>query len=298
MQIDDTQGSSNGSLLLLIDLGPGNILNNALTPGTYVSGANTVIAAGGFNNIGGTNETNTLFSIQSAPNTGDLIVLRWFPQITYAQYLSGTVPSAGNYFGTYNPSGGSPDGGFLWIVPADGSSGVDLYFFTTNSDLGGSQPPRSGFAGSLVTQSGLNPFSSWQSTYFSTQQLSEPSVSGASASPQSDGIPNLLKYLYDIDPTGSMSVTDRAALPTAGTDTTTTPGTEYLTLTYRQYALETGITIHVQSSPNLQAWTTVTPDISRQIGTDPTTGDAIMEVGVIVPSIATKQFIRLDVTQP
>ena len=114
--------------------------------------------------------------------------------------------------------------------------------------------------------------------------------------PQNDGVPNLLKYLYNINPTGPMSATDRAALPTVGM--TTTGGVDYLTLSFRQYALKTGITINVQTSSNLQTWTTVSPlDISQQLGTDSTTGDPIMEVGVKLTG-ATKQFIRLNVTQP
>jgi hypothetical protein len=52
---------------------------------------------------------------------------------------------------------------------------------------------------------------------------------------------------------------------------------------YRQYASETGVTIDVQTSLDLQTWTTVSPpDISLQIGTDSTTGHPIMEVGVIL----------------
>jgi hypothetical protein len=295
MQIDNTSPSSNGSLLLLIDLGPGNTLNNTLTPGNYVSGANTIIAAGGFNTEAGTNETLTVFQSVGTPNVGDQIVLRWFPQITFAQFQSGTVPAVGQYFGTYNPGGGNPDGGNPWIVPASGSV-IDLHFFTTNSDGGGSQPPSLGFAGLPVTQSGTNPFSAWQSTYFSAQQLNEAAVSGPTATPQNDGIPNLLRYLFDINPTVPMSAADRAELPTVGT--TTIGNTQYLTLTYRQYALETGITVNVQTSPDLQTWTTVTPGLSQQIGTDQATGDPIMEVGVTVPTNATKQFIRLDVTDP
>ena len=112
-----------------------------------------------------------------------------------------------------------------------------------------------------------------------------------------DGVPNLLKYLYDIDPTVPISAADRAALPSVGIDTTTNPGTKYFTLTYRQYASESGITVNVQTSPDLQTWTTVTPDLSQQIGTDPNTGDSIMEVGVKASGEA-NQFIRLDVTQP
>ncbi|HEX4141251.1 MAG TPA: hypothetical protein VHY09_12950 [Candidatus Methylacidiphilales bacterium] len=67
---------------------------------------------------------------------------------------------------------------------------------------------------------------------------------------------------------------------------------------YRQYALATDTTVDLQSSPDLQTWTTVTPALSQQIGTDPTTGDPLLQVGVILPPNTTKQFIRLEVTQP
>jgi hypothetical protein len=94
-----------------------------------------------------------------------------------------------------------------------------------------------------------------------------------------------------------MSASDRAALPTVGVDTTTKPGTEYLTLTYRKNAFLTGITINVQTSSNLQTWTTVSPpDLSQQVGTDSNTHDPIMEVGV--KTTGTRQFIRLNVTSP
>jgi len=114
--------------------------------------------------------------------------------------------------------------------------------------------------------------------------------------PENDGVPNLLKYLYDIDPSVAMSTVDRAALPTVGT--TTNGGIGYLTLTYRQYALSTGITVNVQTSPDLKNWTTVNPpNLSQQIGTDPITGDPIIEVGVLANG-TNKQFIRLNVTMP
>ena len=86
-------------------------------------------------------------------------------------------------------------------------------------------------------------------------------------------------------------------MPVAGIDTTTNPGTQYLTLTYRQYALETGVTVNLQTSPDLINWTTVTPpDLSQQVGTDPNTGDPIMEMGAVMTG--TTQFIRLNVTSP
>jgi phospholipase/lecithinase/hemolysin len=117
------------------------------------------------------------------------------------------------------------------------------------------------------------------------------------ADPENDGVPNLLKYLYDIDPTVPMTPTDRDALPTVGKFTIGT--TPYLTLTFRQYALETGITINVQTSPDLQTWTTVATEPSPsivQIGTDLNTSDPIMRAQV--PLSGTAEFIRLKVTSP
>ena len=116
--------------------------------------------------------------------------------------------------------------------------------------------------------------------------------------PLNDGVPNLLKYLTDIDPNVSMSATDRASLPTVAVDTTTTPGTEYLTLTYRQSAGATGVTVNVETSADLNTWQTAAPpDLSRQMGVDPNTGDPMMEVGVKANGSG-KQFIRLNITSP
>jgi hypothetical protein len=145
MQADDTFPSVSGSLLLLVDLGSDNAVSNSLTPGSFVSGNDLVLAAGGFNNNGGTNETLTAFNVTGTSPTGDEIALRWFPQITYADYTLGAKPTAGEYFGTYNPSGGNPDGGDTWTVPSAGSL-IGLDFYTTNTDGGGTQDPSEGVA--------------------------------------------------------------------------------------------------------------------------------------------------------
>jgi len=109
-----------------------------------------------------------------------------------------------------------------------------------------------------------------------------------------DGIPNLFKYLYNINPTRPMTAADRAALPVLAT--TSISGTQYLTLTYRQYALKTGITVNLQTSTDLQTWTTVANPIITQTGTDPNTGDPIIQFQV--PVTGTREFLRLNVTCP
>jgi hypothetical protein len=136
-------------------------------------------------------------------------------------------------------------------------------------------------SGTLVISSG---YSSWESTY---------SFSGAPTdTPENDGVPNLLKYLYDINPTRPMTAADRAALPTLGV--TTTNGTEYLTLTYRQNSEVPDLTITPQTSTDLVNWTS-TP-APTQVGTDAVTGDPIMQVAV--PLTGGKQFLRLQVSGP
>jgi hypothetical protein len=141
----------------------------------------------------------------------------------------------------------------------------------------------------------LNTFSSWASTYFTAQQLSDPNVGGPNSTPQGDGASNFFKFLYDINPTRPMTAADQAALPTVSM--TSSAGQKYLCLTYRQNALLSGVTINLQSSPDLQTWTTVTPDISQQIGTDSVTGDPILQLGVNVTNL-THEFLKLKATTP
>jgi Pro-kumamolisin, activation domain/PQQ-like domain/Putative Ig domain len=137
----------------------------------------------------------------------------------------------------------------------------------------------------------------WESLYLTAQKMSDQTVSGAAATPLHDGIPNLLKYLFDINPVNPMSAADRAALPVGGIDTTTTPGTQYLTLTFRENESTNGISVHVQTSTDLQAWQTITPNFTRNMGIDSATGDPIVEVEVKTTSNK-QQFIRLNVTTP
>ena len=173
--------------------------------------------------------------------------------------------------------------------------------FTINLTVGNGNLPNATQVFTLKVQPPQT-FSQWEA---SDNFTGNATVIGPTATPENDGISNLLKYFYDINPTAPMTAADRAALPTAGTDTTTTPGTQYLTLTYRQYALKTGITMNVQASTDLQTWTTLTltqnptPAATtytlQQVNTDPVTSNPIMQVEVL--PAGTQEFIRLNVTQ-
>lgn len=136
-------------------------------------------------------------------------------------------------------------------------------------------------------------FITWEKGFFTPAQMADPNTTGPNAKPQKDGISNVLKFLCDINPTQPMSETDKAALPkTARTDIS---GTNYLTLNYRQKPSVTGLTVNIQTSTDLQTWSTVTPDITQNGIPDPTTGDPTIIVGVKTGGVA-NQYIRLSVT--
>lgn len=140
--------------------------------------------------------------------------------------------------------------------------------------------------GSLTLTVAPVTFAQWEADYGIT--------GGASDTPYNDHVTNLLKYLFDMDPTQRMTPSDIATLPFAGLDSTTTPGTTYLTLTYRCAPFQTGLVINVQTSTDLKNWQTVTPDFTNNLGTDPVTGDATIQVEVNTGG-APRKFIRLNV---
>ncbi len=172
LRLNAANAMPTGSLLIFIAAGGDSTFSNSLAPGQYVS-ANDILlsatgipqSAGAFNNSGGTDETiNQVLSLPIT-QTGDLIALRWFPQITYAQWLAGATPTAGENFGTYNPLAtgnvtNNPDGGNLWAEPSAGSN-ITLDFFTSDSDLGGTQAASKGYSPFTVGLTAVPEPSTW-----------------------------------------------------------------------------------------------------------------------------------------
>lgn len=165
-------------------------------------------------------------------------------------------------------------------------SGPGSYAFTILVADGLGNSAQQTFSVQLLT------FTQWEAQF---PQLTEIFPT---ATPQQDGVDNLLKYLFDINPGQPMTLADKAALPAVGIDATSTPGSQYLALTYRQSQSLEGVSVTVQTTRDLKTWTTVNPpDLWQQVGADPITGDPIVEVGVLIPPGAAKQFIRLSVKQ-
>ncbi len=132
-------------------------------------------------------------------------------------------------------------------------------------------------------------FVAWQTASFATSPLS----SSPTAVNFPDGLSNLEKYLFDINPALPMTGADVRKLPTIGT--TTVSGTKVETLTYHQRQNMVGVYITVLTSPDLVTWSPVSSPTIVQTGTDPSTSDPIMQVQV--PLTAANKFIRLSLSQ-
>jgi hypothetical protein len=180
--------------------------------------------------------------------------------LSAAGVISGMPTAGGIYSGTVTASNG---------VPPNATQNVTISVFSS----------------ALAT---------WESQFFTTLQLANPAIGGPNADPGNDGVPNLLKYLFDINPSTTIGTTDRAALPQVAI--TNVNSVNYLTLTYRQNGSAGGITVNVQTSPDLVTWTTITPDLNTSTPIQGST-DTTVQVGVKTTSAA-KFFIRLNVTAP
>lgn len=149
----------------------------------------------------------------------------------------------------------------------------------------------------LIPVAGAVSFNQWQTSHFTAAQIGDPSISGFLGTPQMDGVPNLLKYAFDINPSEPMSAVDRAALPAVGRQSIN--NLTYLTLTYRESSSATGITVNLQKSSTLQSgsWITVAPDILFESAPNLISGDIIVTDMVNVTG-QSPEFLRLDVTSP
>ena len=125
----------------------------------------------------------------------------------------------------------------------------------------------------------------WTAAVFTTAQLADPTISGETADPAQDGVSNLLKYAFNLNPL----VPARSGLPVVGT--TTSGGSQYLTITYTTQPQAGDLTYSVQVSTDMVAWTALTPAASA-ITTPVTVQDTTpLSAGV-------RRFLRVVVTGP
>ncbi len=126
------------------------------------------------------------------------------------------------------------------------------------------------------------PLQTWQTTNFTTQELSDPNFSGPSADPDYDGIPNALEYAFDLNP----QITDVTALPQVGLEG------NFITLTYRKNLSATDLNYIVEESADLIGWgpASVTEEIVSE-----TDGVRVIKAKVPIEN-AQQKFLHLKVT--
>ena len=125
----------------------------------------------------------------------------------------------------------------------------------------------------------------WEATVFTTSQLADPTISGETANPAHDGVSNLLKYAFNLNPL----VPNRSGLPVVGT--IMSGGSQYLTTTYTTRPLAGDLTYSVQASTDLVNWTAITTPAAAT-----TTPVTVQDTTPL--SAGVRRFLRVVITVP
>ena len=113
----------------------------------------------------------------------------------------------------------------------------------------------------------ITSFTDWQQYYFTAEQLADPTISGDTADPLQDGMCNLLKYAFGLDPMAN-GVEYQPQV-----NVQTVDGLSYLTLSYRCLSASTDLQYVVEAADALtgDSWTAsgtpVNPPVENDDGT-------------------------------
>ncbi len=258
--------------------------STGLISGTPVNAGTTTVTISA-TNPGGTGAGPLVIAVAPGP-----------PVITSAASVTGTCGDAFDYPVTaggspsrYNETGLPPG---LSISASTGViSGTPSAAGTYQATISAGNTLGAGSAGLSLTIKAA--FAGWQSQWFTSAQLANPSISAEFAAAAGDGIPNLLKYAFNLGPYANAA----PSLPLLSHTGLT--GASYLTLTYIQDIFASDITYTPQVSPDLHNWfsgsayinvLSVTPD-----------SDGVTErvtVQDLTPMGSAPRYMRLEVTGP
>lgn len=153
---------------------------------------------------------------------------------------------------------------------------------------------------SLAAQQGMQlSFGQWKSAHFTSAQLNDNNISGWSADPDKDGIPNGMEYYSDTDPMGGIRPWESAALPHAGFQNDGV--LRYLTFSYRRLIGWTGNPPIVAVADNFSSWDSTGTQVEA-VGNPVPTGDGITETVTVRIKTSLNQglqrkFLRLQLSQ-
>ncbi len=175
----------------------------------------------------------------------------------------------------------SPDGTIAGILSAAGPSACTLS--VTDQDGHSAQ------AQFALSVAGLA-YPSWRTQNFTTAELADPAISGTTADPDNDGIPNLLEWAGGTAP----KQRDTAPPTTFAVFVDTGTGAEYAELTFHWRIAAAGASYGVQSSTDLINWVDEQPTDAWQTTAD--SNGFTETVRARVPKTSPCRFLRLLVT--
>jgi len=141
-----------------------------------------------------------------------------------------------------------------------------------------------------VLQFAAPTFGGWSSQRFTPAESNLPAVSGPTADPDHDGLPNLLEYALDTDPRVSSG-----SAPTSLATATTSAATTHLTLSFKQPLALRDVLYRVEVSDDLQTWRSGADYVVRM--DDGTTDQAVYR-DLTPLGTSPRRWMRLAVTVP
>lgn len=170
-----------------------------------------------------------------------------------------------------------PDGSEVTLSATPGSN---FTFSRWEGSIGGTASPWVVVmdAPQTATARFLSPFQQWNTNYFSEAEKDDPELSGPTADPDGDGIPNLLEYALGLHPRQP----SQEGLPVMVADE------NFLFLTYRKAPSKPDIGWQVETSQGLDVWT--------PIGDTLLGNDGPVEIRqAAVPLTGERAFLRLKI---
>jgi len=136
-------------------------------------------------------------------------------------------------------------------------------------------------------------FDAWRALIWGTNAILDPTISGAGADPDGDGIPNFAEYVLGLHPKRIQTGRNpQAAIEVLGQF-------RYMTLQYTASSAATGATIHFQVSSNLLDWLSGPPYTELLWATPNIDGTTVYKSRDAAPLETTPfHFMRLEVTSP
>ena len=132
-------------------------------------------------------------------------------------------------------------------------------------------------------------YAAWRQQQFSTAELASPTISGDSADPDGDGIPNFMEYALGLSP----KTASTAGLPVVGVQVIGSK--TYLTLTFTKLRALADVGYTVQVSSELQIWNSGS---AYTVRVDNGSTDQAVYCDLTAIQDVPHRFIRLAVVRP